>query len=735
MTDTRHSGRYFAPALVACAAVTAPHAAELTIDRLFDAPALAGPTVVGLKISPDGARVTFLQGKAGDKDRLDLWEYNIRARRARLLVDSDVFAPLAQRLSDEELARRERQRTAALSGILEYTFAPSGRALLFPLDGNLYYYDLSKPAKAAVLRVTRTPGFVTDAAISPAGGYISYVRDQNLHLYDRAHSQERALTTDGGGAIKNGMAEFIAQEEMDRFEGFWWSPDSRSLAYQETDESMVESRYITDPMNPADPPLKAAYPRAGSANAKVRLGIVPVGGGPTTWATWDADKFPYLARVAWKVEGAPLTILVEDRHQRSESLLSVDTNTGSTHELLSEADAAWLNLVEPGFPRWLKGGRQFLWTTEKRGAWQLELHDATGALANIVTPVDLGYRGLAGVDEAGGLVYVDASLEPTEEHLWKVPVSGKAGTQLTHNRGQHSGHLSDDGRELIHDFSLMDGSTGSELLSPDGKQIALLKSVAETPLVMPTVELTRVGPDSLSAAVLRPTAFMAGVKYPVILSVYGGPQVTFVSSAARDYFTDQWLADQGYIVVRIDGRGTTLRGHDWQRMMRGNFIDLALHEQVEGLQALGALYPEMDMTRVGVTGWSFGGYFSAMATIRRPDIFKAGVAGAPVVTWENYDTHYTEHYLGLPEENPEGYKASSVLTYANQLSRPLLIIHGLTDDNVYFQHSVELADALFLAGKPYEFMPMLGTHMAGANSSVVRLREEQRVLLFFNRNL
>jgi len=680
-------------------------------------------------VTPDGSAVVFLRSGPRDSNLL-LYELNISTGVERELVTpEEVLAGKAEVLTPEEKAHRERTRNA-LRGFTSFEMTKDGTHLLVTVSGRLFIVN------RADAKVTALPGdHWISPHFSPSGAYVAAVKSGELSVIDTSTLAVRQLTTGATETLTHGTAEFIAQEEMDRFEGFWWSPDSRSLAYQETDESMVESRYITDPMNPADPPLKAAYPRAGSANAKVRLGIVPVGGGPTTWATWDADKFPYLARVAWKVEGAPLTILVEDRHQRSESLLSVDTNTGSTHELLSEADAAWLNLVEPGFPRWLKGGRQFLWTTEKRGAWQLELHDATGALANIVTPVDLGYRGLAGVDEAGGLVYVDASLEPTEEHLWKVPVSGKAGTQLTHNRGQHSGHLSDDGRELIHDFSLMDGSTGSELLSPDGKQIALLKSVAETPLVMPTVELTRVGPDSLSAAVLRPTAFMAGVKYPVILSVYGGPQVTFVSSAARDYFTDQWLADQGYIVVRIDGRGTTLRGHDWQRMMRGNFIDLALHEQVEGLQALGALYPEMDMTRVGVTGWSFGGYFSAMATIRRPDIFKAGVAGAPVVTWENYDTHYTEHYLGLPEENPEGYKASSVLTYANQLSRPLLIIHGLTDDNVYFQHSVELADALFLAGKPYEFMPMLGTHMAGANSSVVRLREEQRVLLFFNRNL
>jgi dipeptidyl-peptidase-4 len=259
---------------------------------------------------------------------------------------------------------------------------------------------------------------------------------------------------------------------------------------------------------------------------------------------------------------------------------------------------------------------------------------------------------------------------------------------------------------------------------------------ANASTAIPRLELTRTtGERSYHAALVRPRQFQSGKKYPVILFAYGGPQTTIVTASASAYFIDQWRADQGYIVARLDGRGTTLRGRDWQRQMRGNFIDLLLDDQIEGLQALGRQYPEMDLTLVGVTGWSFGGYFSAMATIRRPDIFKAGVAGAPVITWENYDTHYTERYLGLPQENPAGYGASSVLTYASQLARPLLLIHGLTDDNVYAQHTLQLVDALFMAGKTYEFMPLLGTHMAGSSDPVVQLRQQQRIIEFFNREL
>ena len=273
MVDPRNPGRRcVAPVLVACAVATASQAAELTIDRLFDAPALAGPTIVGLKISPDGSRVTYLQGKPEDKDRLDLWEYNIRDRRARILVDSKTLAPAQEKLSDEELSRRERQRTAALSGILEYSFAPSGRALLFPLGGNLYYCDLTKPAREAVVEIKHSDSFASDAAISPAGAYVAFVRDQNLHVYDIAKAQEKALTNDGGGVIKNGMAEFVAQEEMDRSTGYWWAPDDGHIAFARIDESPVKvtERFEIAADNVAT--FAQRYPAAGGANALVRVG-------------------------------------------------------------------------------------------------------------------------------------------------------------------------------------------------------------------------------------------------------------------------------------------------------------------------------------------------------------------------------------------------------------------------------------------------------------------------------
>ncbi len=685
-----------------------------------------------MRFTPDGATVIFLRG--GPRDPvLRLYEFDLATKQERELVTpAQILGGADEQLSVAEKARRERARTTA-KGFTRFDLSRDGTRLLVTLSGRLYTVD------RATRRVTALPGRNwLDPRFSPDGTAVAAVANGELHVIDLATNTDLALTAGATATLTHGAAEFVAQEEMQRREGYWWSPDSQSLAYQETDESMVETRYIADPLHPEAAPLPFHYPHTGSPNAVVRLGVIARAGGATRWIEWDRTRLPYLATVTWREPGAPLTLLVQDRAQQDEHLLAADAVTGTTRELLRETDAAWLNLDRgAGLPRWLKGGRQFLWTTERRGDWQVELHDASGALVRELTPTTFGYHGFAGVDEAAGCVYLQASVDPVDTQVWRVPLAGGPATALTTARGRHDLQVSENGKVLIHSFSLLDGTTGSEVLSASGQVLATLPSVAESPSDLPRLELTRTtgGERSYYAAIVRPHAFVPGKKYPVILSVYAGPHITVVSSSLRAYLADQWTADQGYIVVRLDGRGTPLRGREWQRVIRGNLIDIALHDQVEGLQALGAQYPELDLTRVGVTGWSFGGYFAAMATIRRPDVFRAGIAGAPVVTWENYDTYYTERYMGLPSENPAGYRASSVLTYAAQLKRPLLLIHGLTDDNVYVQHTFQLADALYMAGRPYEFMPMLGTHMAGSSDPVVRMREEERSMAFFNREL
>ena len=315
-------------------------------------------------------------------------------------------------------------------------------------------------------------------------------------------------------------------------------------------------------------------------------------------------------------------------------------------------------------------------------------------------------------------------------------VGSGAPVQLTRGAGLHSAAFAADHHAFLDNVRLADGTMGTQVRDLKGSLLAALPSVAEPVPLLPSLELLRIGKErAFDAYVVRPRTFQANRKYPVILKVYAGPGGKEVVASAQAYLLHQWMADQGFIVVGLDGRGTPGHGRDWERAIKGNFIDVALADQVAGLKLLGERVPEMDLGRVGVSGWSFGGYFSAMATLRRPDVFKCGIAGAPVTDWLNYDTAYTERYLDLPSANPAGYAASSVLTYADQLARPLLLIHGLTDDNVLLIHSLQLMDALFRAGKPFEFLPMSGTHLAGSEDPLLARRLEERMMTFFKHNL
>ncbi|HEY0945823.1 MAG TPA: DPP IV N-terminal domain-containing protein [Opitutaceae bacterium] len=689
---------------------------------------------VSPKITPDGRSVIFLRGGARDPV-LRLYEYDVASRAEReLLTPQQLLGTGEEQLSAEEKARRERQRQS-LRGFTTFELSHDGARLLVTLSGRLYVIE------RANLKVTPLPGEGwIDPRFSPDSRFVAAARNNELHVIDLAAGSVRTLTSGASSTRSHGVAEFVAQEEMGRNEGYWWSPDSESLVYQENDETAVETRYIADPLHPETAPQAFRYPRAGTANAKVRLGLIARTGGATRWIEWDREAFPYVARVRWEKADAPLTVLVQNRAQQEQVLLAVNPADGTTRPLLRETDSAWLNLDdEAETPLWLAGGTQFLWTTERGGTWQVELRNADGTLVRTLTPADFRYRGLLAADEEAGQIYVKGSADPVEIQLWRFPLAGGPGKALTEGRGHHAAEFAKDASVHLHSFQTFEGRTGWKLVARDGTTRGSLTSVAEAlPRTPTTVLLRTAGTPAFDAAVTRPRELAergkrGKTKYPVILYVYAGPTAKRVNAVARDYLLDQWMADQGYIVARIDGRGTPWHGRDWERLVRGNFIDVALADQVAGLQALASAFPEMDLKRVGVTGWSFGGYFAAMATIRRPDVFRSGVAGAPVITWENYDTHYTERYLGLPQEAPDAYRVSNVTTYAAQLERPLLLIHGLTDDNVYAQHTLQLCDALYLAGKPYEFMPMLGTHMI--SDPLVRLRQQQRIMEFFQRTL
>ncbi len=730
---------------------TTPHSAQLTIDRLFDAPALAGPTILGLKISPDGSRVTYLQGKADDKDRLDLWEYDILAGHARMLVDCDQLSPVREQHSDEELSRRERNRTAALSGILEYSFAPSGRALLFPLGGNLYYYDLAKPAQDAAVEINRSNSAASDPTISPAGAFVAFIRDQNLHVYDFARRQSRAITGDGGGAIKNGMAEFVAEEEMDRHTGYWWAPNDRHLAFVRVDESPVKviERFEIAADNVAT--FAQRYPVAGGPNVLVHLGVADVQTGAVTWIDLGSESDIYLARINWLPDGKTLAIQRESRDQRRLDLLFADIETGQARVVLTETSRSWIDLNNE--ITFLAQRREFIWASSRDGYTHLYLYDYAGHCLRQITAGawnvdDFRLRAIKGIHEEGRLVFFTATKQcPTQRQLYSASLD----TEDPHNinristaEGIHGITMSPDAGFYVDTFTSRVQPPQVSLHSMDGRLITSLlenrldSNHPDTPYLgdnsVPEFgTLTAADGQALYYRIFKPARFDSAKKYPAIVDVYGGPGVQRVLENWTGSSFTQILTRAGYVVFQLDNRGTAFRGSSFQAPIRDRLSDVEIADQVQGGRWL-AEQDFVDPTRIGVWGWSYGGYLTLMLMFRAPGVFRAGVSGAPVTDWALYDTHYTERYLGNPVDNPEGYSTSSALPYAVGLKGALLIMHGMADDNVLFLHSTKLLRRLQDLGKPFDVMVY-----PGAKHGLIRQNDGRHafktILRFFDDKL
>ncbi|MCB9640297.1 MAG: DPP IV N-terminal domain-containing protein, partial [Myxococcales bacterium] len=683
----------------------------------------------------------------------NLYEIDLATGQEKVLLTAGkLLAGVIEKLSDAEKARRERMRLAA-RGLVSFRMTRDGRFLLLPLSGKLYLYER---ATGKVRVYASKAGYPVDPRLSPDGKKIAMVRDGDLYVTDLATGKERRLTTKKPG-FTYGAAEFVAQEEMGRMKGYWWSPDSQQLLFQETDEREVEWIYLPNAAKPQREPYKQRYPRPGKKNAIVRLGILSLKDGKARWIEWDRKKFPYLNTVKWPKRG-PLTLLLQDRLQRHARLVAVDLAKLSLRTLLEERDDAWLN-IDQSVPHWLPDGKSFLWSTERSGDWRLELHDQKGALLQILTPPAMRYRSLLAVDAKRGCAYISASPEPTEGHIYRIPLQGEQWKiqRLTYQKGVYRATFGHGKSALMYvlSASTMDAKTSYTVRRLDpplgtgksatskptvkdamarGKVLAKVLSRSEDPGVVPQVKLFQVGPQKLRAAVTYPHDFNPRLSYPTLLYVYAGPGYRMVSAVRGHYLFPQWLANQGFLVVSVDGRGTPGRSRVWERAIQGDFISKPLEDQVAGLRAVAQLVPQIDLKRVGVYGWSFGGYFSVMATLRRPDVFRAGVAGAPVTDWMDYDTHYTERFLGLPQKDPQAYKRSNAILDAPKLQRPLLLIHGTADDNVFFLHSLKLSHALLLAQKAHDFLPLSNmTHMVRRARPLRALNE--RLIRFFLRHL
>lgn len=689
--------------------------------------------------TPDGRWVLFLRSGSSNLAQ-SLFAFEVATgRTVELLTAETLLAGAPQSLSTAERAELERKRIIA-RGFTGFELAEDGRSLVTVLSGRVYRVDVEaltagKPPGAAV-RALPVEG-VLGPQLSPDGGKLGYVKDWELHVLDVQTGQQRQLSSGGSERLSHGLPEFVAEEEMGRFRGFWWSPDGALLAYEESDTREVETFSIQDAFRPEAPADRFPYPRPGKANAKVRLGIVPFAGGPTTWVGWDAARYPYLTRVAWSKHGQ-LTILVENRAQTEELLLAVDPATGATRTLLSETDPAWLNLPkEERVPTWLDDGSGFFWATERSGAWEVELRSADGSFRETWVKGSDHFVSLVGYDTQERALYFEAAPQAPETVVMRAR-AGLAAERLLPRSGEERTSeelvLSEDGRVRVVTRPGPGATLRSEVLDRSGKTLGVLPSVAASPPFEPRVEYRQVGERRFWSYLVRPRGAVPGRKLPVVVSCYGGPHYTVVSADPRQYLLEQWLADQGFLVVGFDGRGTPRRGRAWERAIRGDFSGVILEDQVAALQALGREVPEMDLERVGIYGWSFGGYLSALAVLRRPDVFRAAVVGAPVVDWLDYDTYYTERYLGIPPAADAVYARNGLLGYAPELRRPLLLLHGTSDDNVYFFHSLKLANGLFRAGRPFEFVPLSGfTHLVA--DPVVLERESRLEASFLKAHL
>ncbi|TXS06030.1 S9 family peptidase [Streptomyces sp. col6] len=650
--------------------------------------------------------MVYLRSGSGTDRSGGLWVLDVSegaAPRERLVADpAALLGGSAERLSAQERARRERSREGS-AGIVGYAVDAAAELAAFALSGKVYVAGL----REGTARALPVPGPVIDPRPSPDGRHVAYVSKGALRVVSTAGEADRALAEPEDAHVTYGLAEFIAAEEMQRHQGFWWSPDSDRLLVARVDDSPVRRWWIADPAHPDRRPAEVAYPAAGTPNAVVGLHVVDLDG-KRTEVVWDRARFPYLARVHWSSYGAPL-LLVQARDQESQLCLAVDPETGATRTVHADGDPVWLELF-PGVPAWAPDGR-LVRIADEGGARVLAVGDRplTGAQLHLQAVLDIGDSDVLVTASAGEEA---AAPETGESHVYRVNELGVE--RVSEGVGVHTAVRSGRVTVLVSATPERPGTTARVLR--DGKEIAVVANHAERPVLSARPVLTEGGARRIPCAVLLPAGYSeSDGPLPVLMDPYGGPHGRRVVAAHNPHLTSQWFADQGFAVVVADGRGTPGRSPAWEKAVKHD-LALTLDDQVEALHALAERFP-LDLGRVAIRGWSYGGFLAGMAALRRPDVFHAAVVGAPVTDQRLYDTHYTERYLGDPAKRPEVYAYNSLVTdeglsHAAEQVRPMMIIHGLADDNVVVAHSLRLSSALLAAGRPHEVLPLSGvTHM------------------------
>ncbi len=726
-------------ALAALLVATPAVAEQLPPKRIFESPDISGPRARGVKLSPDGKSVTYIKTRADDLAVSDLWIADVAGGAPRLLLDGKLLAPAERELSEAEKARRERAGVAT-RGVVDYAWDSQGRTILAPVEGDLWIYEV---ATKRARQLTRTPTDEIDAKVSPKGGYVSFVRDDNLYVTPIAGGAERALTT-GGTELKSwGTAEFIAQEEMDRSTGYWWSPDDKAVAVAFVDQTGVDVVERPEVNATGARVVPQRYPRPGRPNAVVDLYVQPLDG-PRVKVELGDDPDIYLARVAWAKDGHILYVQRQTRDQKRLDLLAVDPATGKGRVILTETSPHWVDLTDDFHP--LADGT-FLWSSERSGYRHLYLYAADGKLIRQVTHGDWPVHQIEGVDEASRAVVFSAFREsPGERRIWTVSYATASEPRaLTPAGGWWTATVASKGGAFAGTYEDPRTPPQTALYRADGRRVRWIEENAlqaghpfwpyADRLREPTFGTIKAADGSdLWWSMRTPPGFDPAKKYPVIVQVYGGPSGPRV---AHNWHTpeDQILLDAGYILFRLDNRGVGYRSVAFKTAIDRRLGQLEVDDQIAGATYLKSL-PYVDGGRIGVTGWSYGGYMTLLMLTAPDSPFKAGVSGAPVTDWKLYDTHYTERFMGTPADNPAGYGATEIVSRLPRLKPgSLLLVHGMADDNVTFDHSTRVLFALQAEGTPFETMVYPGLRHRGGWTPANRMHRALMTRDFFDRKL
>jgi dipeptidyl-peptidase-4 len=711
--------------------VLGPEASAITFARIAKFPEPGWNVPRAIRHSPDGKLVTYLQSE-DMSDKMSLMAFDKATHQTSVLVRAaDLLAMEPPRSAEEEL-RRERQRKR-VEGVTSYRWAKHAPMMVIPHGDDIFVRD----AAGKLSRLTATPDPEIDPVPCEHGERIAFVRKGELFAIDVATKKETQLTTGSTEGVTHGLTDFLGQEEFDEEHGFEWSPKCDRLLYLEVDERKVEKIPVMGWRKGTPSLSEQRYPEVGKTNPSVKLGIVDLATKQTTWVKFPTTAERYVTRITWSDDGRSIYAQVFNREQTKRTLVRIGPTTGAVTELYSEESKAW---IEPSPMRVLGKRGEIVMTSDATGHRHLETRRADdGRFIRKLTDGDWDVGDVLAVDEEKGNVLVSGTRDGVlERHAYRVPLDGGAIERVTQQHGVHGFRPDELGRSWVDVNSAHDRIARAEVWD-GGKHVGDLPIPIDADLdklgVRPLeyVKVRGAAGDVLEAAMLRPRRHAAGEKHPAIVFVYGGPsaQTVFDLWSANLYW--QHLADRGFFVIQIDGRGSGGRGPAWDHKMHLRFGGAELEDQVAGAKWLATL-PEVDPTRIGIYGHSYGGFVAAAAMLKTPGAFAAAVAGSPVTDWRLYDSAYTERYMGTPSSNPDGYAASELPRFASQLQGPLFIMHGAMDENVHYTNTARLIDALVAADKKFDLLVLPGERH-GTRDAATRAYVYERVAAWFAEHL